>query len=70
MDKDRRLLVYFQGLICTDRKEGTAVAGKLTVGLAAHVDAGKTTLSESMLFLSRALRSCQMVRELLHARVF
>ena len=28
----------------------------LAVGLAAHVDAGKTTLSESMLFLSGALR--------------
>ena len=25
------------------------MAGKLTVGLAAHVDAGKTTLSEAML---------------------
>ena len=30
--------------------------GKLTVGLAAHVDAGKTTLSEAMLFLSGAVR--------------
>ena len=29
---------------------------KLTVGLAAHVDAGKTTLSEAMLFLSGAVR--------------
>ena len=26
------------------------------IGLCAHVDAGKTTLSESMLFLSGALR--------------
>ena len=32
------------------------MAGKLTVGLAAHVDAGKTTLSEAMLFLSGAVR--------------
>lgn len=32
------------------------MAGNLTVGLAAHVDAGKTTLSEAMLFLSGALR--------------
>ena len=30
--------------------------GKLTVGLAAHVDAGKTTLSEAMLFLSGTVR--------------
>ena len=30
--------------------------GCLTVGLAAHVDAGKTTLSEAMLFLSGTLR--------------
>ena len=32
------------------------MAGSLTVGLAAHVDAGKTTLSEAMLFLSGTLR--------------
>ena len=32
------------------------MAGSLTVGLAAHVDAGKTTLSEAMLFLSGAVR--------------
>ena len=32
------------------------MAGKLTVGLAAHVDAGKTTLSEAMLFLGGVLR--------------
>ena len=32
------------------------MAGKLTVGLAAHVDAGKTTLSEAMLFLSGTVR--------------
>ena len=32
------------------------MAGNLTVGLAAHVDAGKTTLSEAMLYLSGALR--------------
>ena len=32
------------------------MAGQLTVGLAAHVDAGKTTLSEAMLFLSGAVR--------------
>ena len=32
------------------------MAEKLTVGLAAHVDAGKTTLSEAMLFLSGAVR--------------
>ena len=32
------------------------MAGKLAVGLAAHVDAGKTTLSEAMLFLSGAVR--------------
>ncbi len=32
------------------------MAGKLTVGLAAHVDAGKTTLSEAILFLSGAVR--------------
>ena len=32
------------------------MAGTLAVGLAAHVDAGKTTLSEAMLFLSGALR--------------
>ena len=32
------------------------MAGRLTVGLAAHVDAGKTTLSEAMLFLSGAVR--------------
>ena len=31
------------------------MAEKLTVGLAAHVDAGKTTLSEAMLFLSGAV---------------
>ena len=31
------------------------MAGNLTVGLAAHVDAGKTTLSEAMLFLSGTL---------------
>ena len=32
------------------------MGGKLTVGLAAHVDAGKTTLSEAMLFLSGTVR--------------
>ena len=32
------------------------MAGSLTVGLAAHVDAGKTTLSEAMLFLSGTVR--------------
>ena len=32
------------------------MAENLTVGLAAHVDAGKTTLSESMLYLSGAVR--------------
>ena len=32
------------------------MAENLTVGLAAHVDAGKTTLSEAMLFLSGAVR--------------
>lgn len=33
------------------------MAGKgCVVGLAAHVDAGKTTLSESLLFLSGAVR--------------
>ena len=32
------------------------MARKMTVGLAAHVDAGKTTLSEAMLFLSGAVR--------------
>ena len=32
------------------------MAGNLTAGLAAHVDAGKTTLSEAMLVLSGALR--------------
>jgi len=32
------------------------MAANLTVGLAAHVDAGKTTLSEAMLFLSGAVR--------------
>ena len=32
------------------------MAEHLTVGLAAHVDAGKTTLSEAMLFLSGAVR--------------
>ena len=32
------------------------MSGKLTVGLAAHVDAGKTTLSEAMLFLSGTVR--------------
>ena len=32
------------------------MARTITVGLAAHVDAGKTTLSESMLFLSGAVR--------------
>ena len=32
------------------------MANNLTVGLAAHVDAGKTTLSEAMLFLSGAVR--------------
>ena len=32
------------------------MAGQITVGLAAHVDAGKTTLSEAMLFLSGAVR--------------
>ena len=32
------------------------MAGILAVGLAAHVDAGKTTLSEAMLFLSGTLR--------------
>ena len=34
-----------------------SMAGKgLIIGLAAHVDAGKTTLSEAMLFLSGAVR--------------
>ena len=32
------------------------MAAELAVGLAAHVDAGKTTLSEAMLFLSGAVR--------------
>ena len=32
------------------------MARSIVVGLAAHVDAGKTTLSESMLFLSGAVR--------------
>ena len=40
----------------TVRKGDTAMAGSLAVGLAAHVDAGKTTLSESMLYLSGAVR--------------
>ena len=29
---------------------------RLTIGLLAHVDSGKTTLSEAMLYLSGALR--------------
>ena len=32
------------------------MGGKMTVGLAAHVDAGKTTLSEAMLYLSGTVR--------------
>ena len=32
------------------------MARSIVVGLAAHVDAGKTTLSESMLFMSGAVR--------------
>ena len=37
-------------------QEDAAMANHLTVGLAAHVDAGKTTLSEAMLYLSGAVR--------------
>ena len=32
------------------------MSGSLTVGLLAHVDAGKTTLSEAMLYQSGTLR--------------
>lgn len=32
------------------------MSGRLTVGLLAHVDAGKTTLSEAMLYQSGTLR--------------
>ena len=32
------------------------MAKQLVIGLAAHVDAGKTTLSEAMLYLSGAVR--------------
>ena len=53
MDKEREYC-YTSGNRKT--KGGTAMAGNLTVGLAAHVDAGKTTLSEAMLFLSGAVR--------------
>ena len=38
------------------RKGGFPVAKGSIIGLAAHVDAGKTTLSESLLFLSGAVR--------------
>ena len=34
---------------------------RLCVGLLAHVDAGKTTLSEAMLYLSGALRKAGRV---------
>ena len=37
------------------REENNVAKGKI-IGLAAHVDAGKTTLSESMLFVSGAVR--------------
>ena len=34
---------------------------QLTMGILAHVDAGKTTLSEAMLYLSGAIRKCGRV---------
>ena len=46
------------------RKGGETVSGpkrQLCVGLLAHVDAGKTTLSEAMLYLSGALRKAGRV---------
>ena len=38
------------------RRKGGASLKKITVGILAHVDAGKTTLSEAMLYLSGAIR--------------
>ena len=35
--------------------------GSRTIGIVAHVDAGKTTLSEQMLYLSGALRTAGRV---------
>lgn len=37
-------------ILCKCRKEERAVMKKITAGVVAHVDAGKTTLSESLLF--------------------
>ena len=39
-----------------NREGGGTMSKGPVIGLCAHVDAGKTTLSESMLFLSGALR--------------
>ena len=36
---------------------------KLTIGLLAHVDAGKTTLSEGMLYVSGSIRNLGRVED-------
>ena len=39
------------------KKRGERMKKKLTIGILAHVDAGKTTLSEALLYLSGKIRT-------------
>ena len=47
-----------RGIIkATTKERRTYVKKKLTIGILAHVDAGKTTLSEAMLYLCGKIRT-------------
>ena len=45
----------------TNKKQKEKMSKYLTVGLLAHVDAGKTTLAESLLYLTGSIRKAGRV---------
>lgn len=42
--------------VCRGRQMGIMMGKKLVLGILAHVDAGKTTLAESILYMSGSIR--------------